>query len=90
MGLITEPCGTPAFIYPGGESEFKIFILKERSVRKEFTVRIKCLGKSNFMSFDRRPACQTLSKARSISRKAAAVNFLVLKPSLMNDVNLAS
>ena len=76
MGESTEPWGTPASMLTFLDLVFEIFTLQDLLDRNESMSRMKAGLSFREISLWIRPSCQTLSKARSMSKKTAAVHSL--------------
>lgn len=76
MGESTEPWGTPASMLTCVEVVLRIFTLQDLLDRNESISWMKAGFSWRDISLWIKPSCQTLSKARSMSRKTAAVHSL--------------
>lgn len=61
------PCGTPTMIAPEDEKQSSTFVTNVRLEKKDSTSLTNSVGRFRLDSLNRRPSCQTLSKAFSTS-----------------------
>ena len=88
IGARTEPCGTPARILRQEECVLLYFTLNLRSVRNDLSMVIIGGEKPARNILNRRPSCQTRSKAFETSKNTAPVTFLRVKPSRICSVTV--
>ena len=82
--LRTDPCGTPALGLIWPEKKPFMVTCMIRPTRKSESQHVILVGRSNWNILYLNPLCQTLSKALSMSRKAATTYSPLLKLYMMD------